>query len=42
MTAQVVNSDDYEDLWGEVTTKFGNYGQYQNRTDRVIPLVVVF
>ena len=42
MTAQVVNSDDYEDLWCEVTTKFGNYGQYQNRTDRVIPLVVVF
>ena len=42
MTAQVVNSGDYEDLWDEVTTKFGNYGQYQNRTDRVIPLVVVF
>ena len=41
MTAQVVDADVREQLWDEVTEKFSNYGQYQSKTDRLIPLIVL-
>jgi len=41
MTAQVVAGDAREQLWDEVTEKFRNYGQYQSKTDRLIPLIIL-
>ena len=41
MIAQVVDADVREQLWDEVTEKFSNYGQYQSKTDRLIPLIIL-
>ena len=41
MTAQVIDGDAREQLWDEVTEKFKNYGQYQSKTDRLIPLIIL-
>ena len=41
MVAQVVAGDARKQLWDEVTEKFGNYGQYQGKTDRLIPLIIL-
>lgn len=38
-TARVLGSDERDQLWGIVTAKYDNYGGYQKKTDREIPLV---
>ena len=38
-TARIATSDERAKLWPEITTKYANYGGYQSKTDREIPLV---
>ena len=38
-TARVVSSEERTELWSSVTEKYTNYGGYQKKTDREIPLV---
>jgi deazaflavin-dependent oxidoreductase (nitroreductase family) len=38
-TARVVSSAERDELWEKVTSDFSNYGGYQKKTDREIPLV---
>jgi deazaflavin-dependent oxidoreductase (nitroreductase family) len=38
-TARIATSDERAKLWPEITAKYANYGGYQNRTNREIPLV---
>lgn len=37
--ARVVSSEERAELWEKVTSDFSNYGGYQKKTDREIPLV---
>jgi deazaflavin-dependent oxidoreductase (nitroreductase family) len=41
MTARILNSEERETLWPTVTEKYTNYGGYQEKTDREIPLVML-
>ena len=41
MAATVVDDESREQLWNTITEKFSNYGEYQNQTDRVIPLIIL-
>ena len=41
MLAKIMDPDNREALWNEIIQNFRNYDEYQNRTDRVIPLVVL-
>ena len=38
-TARIATSEERTTLWTEITAKYANYGGYQNKTDREIPLV---
>lgn len=38
-TARVLSSEERAELWDTVTEKYTNYGGYQKKTDREIPLV---
>ena len=38
-TARIATSEERSKLWPEITAKYANYGGYQNRTEREIPLV---
>jgi deazaflavin-dependent oxidoreductase (nitroreductase family) len=38
-TARIATSVERSTLWPEITAKYANYGGYQNKTDREIPLV---
>ena len=38
-TARIATSEERTTLWPEITAKYANYGGYQNKTDREIPLV---
>lgn len=38
-TARIATSEERSTLWPEITAKYTNYGGYQNKTDREIPLV---
>jgi deazaflavin-dependent oxidoreductase (nitroreductase family) len=38
-TARVATTEERTNLWPEITAKYANYGGYQNRTNREIPLV---
>lgn len=38
-TARVLSSEERAALWDTVTGKYANYGGYQKKTDREIPLV---
>ena len=38
-TARIATSEERTKLWPEITAKYANYGGYQNRTNREIPLV---
>ena len=39
MTATVVDAEERERLWPEAVAAYKGYASYQNKTDRVIPLV---
>ena len=41
MTARILDSDDRTDVWPKVVDKYANYGGYQEKTDREIPLVML-
>ena len=41
MTARVLDSHERAELWPTVTAKYANYGGYQEKTDREIPLVML-
>jgi deazaflavin-dependent oxidoreductase (nitroreductase family) len=41
MTARILDSDERAELWPKVTAKYSNYGGYQEKTDREIPLVML-
>ena len=40
-TARVATDAERDRLWPLITTKYSNYAGYQERTDRVIPLVLI-
>lgn len=37
--ARIATADERAKLWPDITAQYANYGGYQNRTDREIPLV---
>tara|TARA_B110000438_G_C15764156_1_gene628732 strand:- start:885 stop:1328 length:444 start_codon:yes stop_codon:yes gene_type:complete len=39
MRAEVLDGIERDQLWPAITSKFPNYGDYQSKTSRVIPLV---
>jgi deazaflavin-dependent oxidoreductase (nitroreductase family) len=41
MRARPATSEERAELWPKVTSRFKNYGGYQTKTDREIPLVIV-
>ncbi len=41
MTARILDTEEREALWPTVTGKYKNYGGYQEKTDREIPLVML-
>lgn len=41
MRAREATADERAELWPRVTSRFKNYGDYQTKTERVIPLVIV-
>ena len=41
MKAHVASAEEKADLWPQVTTKYKGYAQYQTRTEREIPLVIL-
>jgi deazaflavin-dependent oxidoreductase (nitroreductase family) len=40
-TARVATSEERAEMWPKVTGKYKNYANYQTKTDREIPLVVL-
>ncbi|MDH3755047.1 MAG: nitroreductase family deazaflavin-dependent oxidoreductase [Acidimicrobiia bacterium] len=40
-TARIATADERDELWPVITEKYGNYGDYQNKTEREIPLVLL-
>ncbi len=41
MNAKVVESAEREKLWSEITKEYSGYASYQEKTDRVIPIVIL-
>ena len=41
MTARVATAEERERLWPQVTADYKNYADYQKKTDREIPLVLL-
>lgn len=41
MTARVASPAERDQMWPRITAKYGNYADYQKRTNREIPLVVL-
>ncbi|MBT95289.1 MAG: nitroreductase [Acidimicrobiaceae bacterium] len=41
MIARVIEDGDRKDLWDKIVLDFPNYGSYQKKTDRLIPIVMV-
>lgn len=41
MVARVATTEERADLWPQIVAKYRNYGGYQQRTEREIPLVVL-
>lgn len=41
MTARITSGDERAEIWAATVKKFANYGNYQNKTDREIPVVVL-
>lgn len=41
MKARVASPEERDELWPQVTQKYGGYAAYQRRTDREIPLVIL-
>ena len=41
MTARTTSGDERTQLWDEITSKYKNYADYQSKTEREIPVVVL-
>lgn len=41
MTARIPDAPERDELWEELTAKHDNYADYQTKTDRTIPVVVL-
>ncbi len=41
MTARTVTGDERSELWDQITSQYTNYADYQTKTDREIPVVVL-
>jgi deazaflavin-dependent oxidoreductase (nitroreductase family) len=41
MTARIASNTERETLWPQITTKYKGYGEYQTRTSREIPLILL-
>ena len=41
MTARTATTDERSQLWPKVTAAYGGYANYQTKTDREIPLVIL-
>ncbi|MDQ0375495.1 nitroreductase/quinone reductase family protein [Cellulomonas humilata] len=41
MVARVATADEREELWPRIVEALANYGEYQTRTTRVIPVVLL-
>ncbi len=41
MTARTAHGDERAAIWGAVTSQYTNYADYQSKTDREIPVVVL-
>ena len=41
MIARVIEGEDRTELWEQIVLDFPNYGSYQEKTDRLIPIVIV-
>ena len=41
MNAKVVESSEREKMWSEITKDYPNYASYQEKTGRVIPIVIL-
>jgi deazaflavin-dependent oxidoreductase (nitroreductase family) len=41
MIARVIKDEARKELWEKIVLDFPNYGSYQKRTDRLIPIVIV-
>jgi deazaflavin-dependent oxidoreductase (nitroreductase family) len=41
MTARIVDGDERAELWNAITAKYKNYADYQSKTEREIPIVVL-
>ena len=41
MTARIASPEEKAELWPEVVKRYKGYGQYQTRTTRDIPLVIL-
>lgn len=40
MRARTASSEERDELWAQITSRFSNYAGYQSNTDREIPIVV--
>jgi deazaflavin-dependent oxidoreductase (nitroreductase family) len=41
MTARIASGEERTRLWDEITSKYKNYADYQSKTEREIPVVVL-
>ena len=41
MTARIASNTERETLWPQITAKYKGYGEYQTRTSREIPLILL-
>jgi deazaflavin-dependent oxidoreductase (nitroreductase family) len=41
MTARIADGEEYTRLWGEIVARYKNYGGYQTKTERKIPVVLL-
>lgn len=41
MTARIVTGDERHRIWSEVASKYKNYADYQSKTDREIPVILL-
>ena len=41
MFAHVLGDEHYEEVWEEITDRYPNYGTYQNKTQRKIPIIAL-
>ena len=41
MTARIADGDERQSIWSAVTAKYKNYADYQTKTEREIPVVVL-